>query len=51
MFPPAAISNTDRMRFFKEYWTQNEETKTKKADLIKKVLEKTRRRLDKKEKF
>ena len=51
MFPPAAMSNTDRMRFFKEYWAQNEKTKTKKADLIKKVLKKTRRRLDKKEKF
>jgi serine/threonine protein kinase len=51
MFPPAAISNTDRMRFFREYWAQNEETKTKKADLIKKVLKKTRRRLGKKEKF
>jgi serine/threonine protein kinase len=51
MFPPAAISNTDRMRFFKEYWAQNEKAKTKKADLIKKVLKKTRRRLDKKETF
>jgi tRNA A-37 threonylcarbamoyl transferase component Bud32 len=51
MFPPAAISNTDRMRFFKEYWAQNEKAKTKKAALIKKVLKKTRRRLDKKEKF
>jgi tRNA A-37 threonylcarbamoyl transferase component Bud32 len=51
MFPPAAMSNTDRMRFFKEYWAQNEKAKTKKADLIKKVLKKTRRRLDKKEKF
>jgi hypothetical protein len=51
MFPPAAISNTDRMRFFREYWAQNEKAKTKKADLIKKVLKKTRRRLDKKEKF
>jgi len=51
MFPPAAMSNTDRMRFFKEYWAQNEKAKTKKADLIKKVLKKTRRRLGKKEKF
>jgi tRNA A-37 threonylcarbamoyl transferase component Bud32 len=51
MFPPAAISNTDRMRFFKEYWAQNEKAKTKKAALIKKVLKKTRRRLDKKQKF
>jgi len=51
MFPPTAISNTDRMRFLKEYWSQNEKAKTKKAALIKKVLKKTRRRLDKKEKF
>ncbi|MFA5252583.1 MAG: lipopolysaccharide kinase InaA family protein, partial [Phycisphaerae bacterium] len=48
MFPPAAISNTDRMRFFREYWVQNEKAKTVKTALIKKVLEKTRRRLDKK---
>jgi tRNA A-37 threonylcarbamoyl transferase component Bud32 len=51
MFPPTAISNTDRMRFFKEYWAQNEKSETGKAALIKKVLKKTRRRLDKKEKF
>lgn len=51
MFPPAAISNTDRMRFFREYWAQNEKAKTKKAALIKKILKKARRRLDKKEKF
>jgi hypothetical protein len=51
MPPPAYMSNTDRMRFFKEYWAQNEKAKIKKADLITKVLKKTRRRLDKKEKF
>ncbi len=51
MFPPALMSNTDRMRFFREYWAQNEKAKTSKANLIKKVLKKTRQRLDKKEKF
>lgn len=51
MFPPAAMSNTDRMRFFREYWAQNEKAKTKKVDLIEKVLKKTHRRLGKKEKF
>ncbi len=50
MFPPASISNTDRMRFFREYWAQNEKSKTDKSALIKKVIKKTRRRLDKKEK-
>jgi tRNA A-37 threonylcarbamoyl transferase component Bud32 len=47
MFQSATISNTDRMRFFKEYRSQNETDKI----LIKKVLEKTRQRLAKKEKF
>jgi len=51
MFPPATMSNTDRMRFFREYWVENEETRSKKVALIEKVLKKTRRRLDKKEKF
>jgi hypothetical protein len=51
MFPPAAMSNTDRMRFFREYWAQNERAKTKKTDLIEKVLKKTRRRLGKKKNF
>jgi tRNA A-37 threonylcarbamoyl transferase component Bud32 len=50
MFPPAAMSNTDRMRFFREYWAENEKAKIKKADLVEKVLKKTRRRLGKKEK-
>ena len=48
MFPPAALTNTDRMRFFREYWAQNDEGKTQKSKLIKKVLKKTRRRLSEK---
>lgn len=48
MFPPTALTNTDRMRFFREYWIQNEKTETNKTKLIKKVLKKTRRRLRKK---
>ncbi len=51
MLPPATMSNTDRMRFFREYWTQNEKAKTKKVKLIEKVLKKTHQRLSKKEKF
>lgn len=51
MFQAETISNTDRMRFFGEYWAQNEESRVEKTALIKKVLEKTRRRLDKKEKY
>lgn len=51
MFPPTAMSNTDRMRFFREYWAQNEKAKIKKAHLIEKVLKKTHRRLSKKERF
>jgi len=51
MFPPAAMSNTDRMRFFREYWAQNEKAKIKKVGLIEKVLKKTHRRLSIKEKF
>jgi tRNA A-37 threonylcarbamoyl transferase component Bud32 len=47
MFEPGAASNTDRMRFFKEYWAENKES-VEKASLIKKVMEKTGRRLRKK---
>lgn len=50
MFRTETVSNTDRMRFFREYWAQNEESGIEKTTLIKKVLEETRRRLDKKEK-
>ncbi len=48
MFPPTVLTNTDRMRFFREYWAQNDEGKTEKSKLIKKVLKKTRQRLSKK---
>ncbi len=51
MFPPAVISNTDRMRFFREYWAQNKKNKACKKALIKKVLKETCRRLDKKKNF
>ncbi len=49
MFEPWAASNTDRMRFFKEYWAENKKSKVEKAALIKKVLKKTNRRLRKKQ--
>jgi tRNA A-37 threonylcarbamoyl transferase component Bud32 len=49
MFEPWLASNTDRMRFFKEYWAENKRSKVGKTSLIKKVLKKTRRRLKKKQ--
>lgn len=48
MPPPASMSNTDRMRFFKEYWAENKENRTQKTMLIKEVLKKTSYRLRKK---
>ncbi len=48
MFEPWAASDTDRMRFFKEYWARNKESGLEKAVLIKEVLKKTGRRLRKK---
>jgi tRNA A-37 threonylcarbamoyl transferase component Bud32 len=48
MFQAATVSNTDRMRFFKEYLTQNKESSIERTMLIKKVLKKTSRRLQKK---
>jgi tRNA A-37 threonylcarbamoyl transferase component Bud32 len=47
MFEPGEVSNTDRMRFFKEYWAENKKDEATRTALIKKVLEKTRRRLRK----
>jgi hypothetical protein len=44
------ITNTDRMRFFNEYWAENRSIKKQKIDLIKKVLRKTNQRLSKKRK-
>ncbi len=65
MFEPVAASNTDRMRFFKEYWagsTSSPQAENKGSDtgkaarvrqahrkLINEVLKKTRRRLRKKD--
>jgi len=49
MFEPWLASDTDRMRFFKEYWAENKKSKVEKAALIKKVLKKTSRRLRKKQ--
>ena len=44
------ISNTDRMRFFKEYWAENGDGRSKKekTELIKKILKRTNERLDRK---
>lgn len=49
MFQTATISNTDRMRFFKEYWAQNKGSNIERTTLIKKVLKKTSHRLRKKD--
>lgn len=43
-----AITNTDRIRFLREYWAQNEESKKERRVLIQKVVRKTRLRLSKK---
>jgi len=50
MIPRHMITNTDRMRFFKEYWAENPSVKKQKKALIKKVLRKTNQRLSKKRK-
>ena len=50
MIPRHMITNTDRMRFFKEYWAENRSIKKQKTALIKKVLRKTNQRLSKKRK-
>jgi RIO-like serine/threonine protein kinase len=49
MFRDENITDTDRMRFFREYRAQNKEFKVEQAALIKQVLEKTSRRLKKKD--
>lgn len=48
MIPRHIITNTDRMRFFKEYCAENRSIKKQKIALIKKVLRKTNQRLSKK---
>jgi tRNA A-37 threonylcarbamoyl transferase component Bud32 len=50
MPPPESMRNTDRMRFFKEYWAENKESEAEKTMLIKEVLKKTSYRLRKKTK-
>lgn len=45
---PDTLTNTDRMRFFKEYWVENGGSEKEKTALIKKVLRKTNQRLSKK---
>lgn len=47
---PNLLTNTDRMRFFKEYWAQsgNGKSKKQKIALIKKIVRRTNRRLSQK---
>ncbi len=49
MFEPWLVRDTDRMRFFREYWAESKGSKVEKAVLIKKVLKKTSQRLRKKQ--
>jgi RIO-like serine/threonine protein kinase len=49
MFRNENITDTDRMRFFRQYRAQNKECEADRAVLLKKVLEKTGYRLRKKD--
>ena len=48
MHPKNTLTNSDRMRFFKEYRTENKNSKSEEIRLIKKVVKITNRRLEKK---
>jgi tRNA A-37 threonylcarbamoyl transferase component Bud32 len=48
MAPRGLFTNIDRMRFFKEYCTENATAKEQKIALIRKILERTDRRLSEK---
>jgi len=48
MVPRGVFTNTDRMRFFKEYCTENATVKEQKITLIRKILERTDQRLSEK---
>jgi len=48
MAPQGLFSNTDRMRFFKEYCTENATAKEQKIALIRKILKRTDLRLSEK---
>lgn len=49
LFPPGQMSSTDRMRFFKAYAAENKMTRGSQKKLMRETLEKTARRLGKKE--
>lgn len=48
MAPRGLFTNTDRMRFFKEYCTENATAKEQKTALIRKILKRTDQRLSEK---
>ena len=48
MAPPGLFTNTDRMRFFKEYCTENAAAKEQKITLIREILKTTDQRLSEK---
>jgi tRNA A-37 threonylcarbamoyl transferase component Bud32/2-polyprenyl-3-methyl-5-hydroxy-6-metoxy-1,4-benzoquinol methylase len=43
---PNMVTNTDRMRFFKEYWAENGGNRQQKRELVRRVIRRTNRRLD-----
>jgi len=45
---PDTLTNTDRMRFFKEYWTENGGDSQQKRELVRQVVKRSDRRLDEK---
>ena|GEM_PF-743266 len=49
MAPRGLFTNTDRMRFFKEYCTENAAAKEQKIALIRKILKRTDQRLSEKQ--
>ena len=50
MGPSNTLTNTDKLRFFREYWTENGGNKRQKTTLIKSVVERTNQRLNKERK-
>ena len=44
---PDTLTNTDRMRFFKEYWAENGGSKQQERELVRQVVKRSDERLDK----
>lgn len=50
MGPSGMLTNTDKLRFFREYWAENGGSKGQKTALINSVIERTNQRLSKERK-